>query len=312
MAIALALLSAPTAAGKLNLPPEAMEGQRLLYSGDYDAAVATFRRLQIAHAADPAGYLLEANALWWKFYCSACEIRSNTIDAWKRGKIPEDDTFFSLTQRAIKLAEASLKLRETPEMRFYAGMGLALDARLYGLRDEKRAAARAGVRAREHLLRAVTLDPDLADAYTGLGFYNYYVDTLSTLARILRFFMGIPGGSKQEGVRQLELAMSRGEITAVEARVQLARALHRHDRDYARALLLLEPLAAEYPRNPVFHLLRGNLLAKLGRNTQAAASYREAERLPLADGACTARIRRVAQQALAALPAEAKATGTTE
>ena len=71
-----------------------------------------------------------------------------------------------------------------------------------------------GVRAREHLLKALQLDPSLADAYTGVGLYNYYVDTLSALAKMLRFFMGIPGGSKRDGVRQLEKAMTEGEITS--------------------------------------------------------------------------------------------------
>src|SRR5207253_6287962 len=115
--------------------------------------------------------------------------------------------------KGIALAEQSLKQNDTTEMRLYAGIGWGLKARLLGLWDDRRGTARAGVRAREHLFRAVQLDPELADAYTGLGLYNYYVDTLSAIAKILRFFMGIPGGSKREGMRQLELAMEKGEIT---------------------------------------------------------------------------------------------------
>jgi len=44
----------------------------------------------------------------------------------------------------------------------------------------------------------------------GLGLYNYYVDTLSTIAQSVRFFMGIPGGSKDDGIRQLQLAIDHG------------------------------------------------------------------------------------------------------
>jgi len=94
-------------------------------------------------------------------------------------------------------------------MQFYAGMAEASAARLYGLRAENRNTARSGVRAREHFLRAKALDPGLADVDLGLGLYNYYVDTLSSLARILRFFMGIPGGSKQEGIRCLNRPLLR-------------------------------------------------------------------------------------------------------
>src|SRR5437879_11868518 len=93
-------------------------------------------------------------------------------------------------------------------MQFYAGMAEASAARLYALRAENRNAARSGVRGREHLLRAKALDADLADANLGLGLYNYYVDTLSSIARILRFFMGILGGSPQHGVRLLEQSIT--------------------------------------------------------------------------------------------------------
>src|SRR5437879_5320080 len=112
-------------------------------------------------------------------------------------------------------------------MQVYAGMADAAAARLYGLRGESRNTARFGVRAREHFLRAKALDPGLADSDLGLGLYNYYVDTLSAMARILRFFMGIPGGSKQEGVRLLEHAIADGVLTSSLARFYLAMNLHR-------------------------------------------------------------------------------------
>ena len=65
---------------------------------------------------------------------------------------------------ASSLAEAQNKQHETAGMQFYAGMADAAAARLYALRGENRNAARAGVRAREHFLRAKTLDVSLADA----------------------------------------------------------------------------------------------------------------------------------------------------
>src|SRR5205823_10676374 len=115
-------------------------------------------------------------------------------------KLESDRHYFELAAKALSLAEARNKQRESAEMQFYAGMAEAAAARLYGLRGENRNTARSGVRGREHLLRAKGLEVDLADADLGLGLYNYYVDTLSSLARILRFFMGIPGGSKQDGI----------------------------------------------------------------------------------------------------------------
>ena len=292
---------APARATKLNLPPEATEGLRLIYSGNPDQAIELFHKLQKEQPEHPLGYLLEANARWWRLYCEAVEIKWGMMDAWKRPRRPEDDAYLALAGRAIALAEAQLKQKETAEMRLYAGMGYALKARLLGLRDDRRGTARAGVKSRENFLRAIQLDPEMADAYTGLGLYNYYVDTLSAIAKILRFFMGIPGGNKREGMRQLETAMTRGELTAAEARFYLAKCLRNYDQQYERAAELLVPLVERYPQNPLFHLLLGDMNAKLNRKEKATASYRAAAQLVRNGEACAARLRQVAGQALAAL-----------
>jgi tetratricopeptide (TPR) repeat protein len=186
-------------------------------------------------------------------------------------------------------------------MQFYAGMAEASMARLYALRGEYRNAARSGVRGREHLLRAKSLDPDFADADMGLGLYNYYVDTLSASARILRFFMGIPGGSKQDGVRLLEHAMAKGIVTPQVARFYLALNLHRYDQQYEKALNILGPLIEKYPANPLFQLARGDLFAKLGRKELALASYRTASALPVQDPECQAHLQSLVRISIAAL-----------
>ncbi len=295
------LAATPVRAGKLNLPPEATAGLRQLYTGNADSAIKLFRRIQQQQPDHPLGYLLEADARWWKLYCQACEIRWDMIDAWHRPRLREDDAYLALAGKATALAEARLAENDSAEMRLYAGMGWLLRGRLLGLRDDRRGTARAGVKARAHLLRAIQLDPSLADAYTGLGLYNYYVDTLSAMAKVLRFFMGIPGGNKHEGMRQLEIAMSKGELTAVEARFYLAKNLRNYDHQYARAAEIMRPLVAQYPQNPIFLLLLGDMNAKLNRKEQAATSFRAAEKLPAHDPPCHAHVQKLAQAALAAL-----------
>jgi len=85
-------------------------------------------------------------------------------------------------------------------------MAGGLASRMLGLRAERIGQLRAPGFGRESIfLRALALDPSLADAHMGLGLYNYYVDTLfDDCAGVLRFFMGIPGGSKEDGIRQLQ------------------------------------------------------------------------------------------------------------
>jgi len=244
--------------------------------------------------------LLEAEALWWRIFCTSAEFKFGMTDARHRPKLASDQHYQELAAKASSIALAEFKHHETAEMQFYAGMGDAFSSRLFGLRGENRAAARAGVHAREHFLRAIQLDPKLVDAEFGLGLYNYYADTLSAIAKLLSFFMGIPGGNKQEGIRQLEHDIAQGVLTPAAARFYLALNLHRYDQQYEKALVVIGPLAEKYPSNPLFQLARGDLYAKLGRKAKALECYRAAAGLPVQDAMCRARIQELVRASLAA------------
>lgn len=288
-------------ADTLQISAEVREILATIYSGDTDAAVDDAVRLQQKQPDSPLGYALEAEALWWQIWCTSAEFKWGMSYPRHRAKLAADRHYFDLAAKVYSLAERQLKQNETAEMHFYAGTGDALAARLYALRGEGRNTARYGVRARENFLRATALDPELADAYFGLGLYNYYVDALSAAARILRFFMGIPGGNKQEGIRQLRRAMNEAPLVSAEARFYLAINLHNFDREYETALETVTPLAEQYPSNPLFQLARGDLLAKLGRKEQAADSYRAATAAPMQDKQCREHVEALARAALAAV-----------
>ena len=291
----------PAHATQLAFPPEAPAILEKIYSFDLDGAQEAARHLQTERPDHPLGYLLESDALWWRFWCTAAEFKYGMTDARRRSKLQADQRYLELTATASSLASAQLQRSESAEMQFYAGMADAAAARLYALRAENRNTARFGVRAREHFLRAKGLDPGFADADFGLGLYNYYVDTLSAMAKILRFFMGIPGGSKQEGVRLLDHTIADGVLTPNVARFYLTMNLHRYDQQYERALTVISPLAEKYPSNPLFQLVRGDLFAKLGRKQQALLCYRAAAALPVRDPDCQARIQQLVRTSIVAL-----------
>jgi tetratricopeptide (TPR) repeat protein len=209
------------------------------------------------------------------------------VEAWKRGKKPEDQAYLRLADKVIELAQARTGKNETAEMHLYSGVGYALKARLLALRNENHAVAHAGVSARTEFLRALALDPDMADATAGLGLYNYYVDSLSSMVKMLRFFMGIPGGNKQEGIRQMTIGMERGVLISIDVRFYLAANLRRYDQKYEQAITIAEPLAAKYPANPIFLLLLGNLNAELSRSDKAAEYFHAVLNLPHPETTCT-------------------------
>jgi hypothetical protein len=297
--------SAPTsgpAAARSIFPAEAHESLDALYRGDTEAAIVIARRMENSRPEYPLGYLLEAEARWWRIYCGTLEFKWNQIDVAHREASAGDEAYLALAEKVTVLAESELRVKETTEMRLYAGMGYVLRVRMFGIRKENRAAAHAAVKARTHLMRALEMDPSVADAKTGLGLYNYYVDTLSGIARMLRAFMGLPGGDKRLGVAQLEDAMLHGELTGVDARFYLAKNFRSYDQEYERALKIMEPLAERYPKNPIFPLFMGNLNALLGRNVRAAVNYHAAESLaaalPATEEICKTRINALVREGL--------------
>jgi hypothetical protein len=301
-AILIAAFIAPSArASGIALPPEAMQALDKIYSGDPDAAIAIAHDIEQARPEHPLGYLIEGEAKWWKRYCAACEIKYGILEAWKHTKDADDSAYLALTGRVTTLAEAQLAKSDTAEMHTYAGLGWALQVRVYAIRGENRAAARAGVNGRAEMLAALKLDPEMADATAALGIYNYYVDTLSPLVKLLRIFMGIPGGDKQLGINQMEIGMNRGSFLAVDIRFILARSLRTYDQKYEQALTVGEPLVVRYPQNPIFLLLLGNLNAELSRNMKASEYFHAVQNTSISDSVCAARMRDLANSFLASL-----------
>lgn len=292
---------APARADKLRVPAEVIAAADQIYSGDLEGGREAALRLQEQQPEHPVGYLLEAEALWWKIWCTSAEFKYGMTYPRHRAKLTADRRYFELAAKAASLAEGDIARHDTAEMQFYAGMGDALAARLYGLRGEGRNTARAGARAREHLQRAIAMNRELADADLGLGLYNYYVDTLSAAARVLRFFMGIPGGSKKEGIRQLQEAIEEGVLVPPEARFYLAINLHNYDQQYERALEVIGPLVGKYPSNALFQLAKGDLFAKLGRKKQARDSYQAAGSAAVGDPECRQHLQKLVEASLAAL-----------
>jgi tetratricopeptide (TPR) repeat protein len=281
------LAALPARAGEnLTSPPEAQQAMDTMYAGNFEGAITILRGLEQAQPENPLGFLLEGEAQWWKIYCADSQVKYGMVDAWKRGKKPEDEAYFALAGKAIRLAQERIAKSDTAEMHLYAGMGLALKARMDALRGENHAAAHAGVAARAEFLRALELDSQMTDATGGLGLYNYYVDSLPGVVKFLRFFMGIPGGNKKEGIQQMQTAIEHGVLMPVEMRFYLAKNLRTYDQDYERAIAVAEPLVTRYPKNPVFQLFLGNLNVEMGRNDKAAEYFRATIKLTEPDFAC--------------------------
>jgi tetratricopeptide (TPR) repeat protein len=256
----------------------AVRGMNELMDGDFDAALEIFHQIQKSDPESPLGYLLEADANWWKIYLTEANlIDPDVFEAFSEAPTPYDADFRRFDEIAIQKAEARI-LAHQDEARsyFYEGLAYGLRTRLEALRDRALATARAGKKLRNLSLAALKLDPNLNDAWFGVGLYNYFVDTLPTYVKMLRFLILLPGGNRLLGLRQIQRAMEKGQLVNSEARFHLAKNYSRSiDRQYAKSLELLRQMQQQYPHNPLWRLLVGSVELRTGNIKEGETLYRQ-------------------------------------
>jgi tetratricopeptide (TPR) repeat protein len=218
----------------------------------------------LAHACPPAPQ-------------EACDVLAATITWWRIQLDPEDRTldagFSQQVDRAIASTEAwAAREPSLAEAHFYAGAAYAARVQWRVLRDEKLAAARDGKRIKQALERAIALDPGMDDAYFGIGLYQYYADVAPTAAKVLRFFLLLPGGSKTEGLAQMQRTRAQGQLLRGEADYQLQIIYLWYERRADLAVGLLDSLHDRYPGNPLFAAQLADVQDRYLHDTTASLS----------------------------------------
>jgi tetratricopeptide (TPR) repeat protein len=205
----------------------------------FDQADAELQRA-CGPAPPEACAVLDATATWWRIL----------LDPGSRAL---DDDFSSSIDAAIAGADAwVVREPKSAEAQFYLGAAYAVRVQWRVLRDEKLAAARDGKRIKQALDRAIALDPELDDAYFGLGMYQYYADIAPASAKVLRFLLMLPGGNKTEGLAQMLRARWQGRLLQGEADYQLQIIYLWYEHRVDQAIDILESLHDRYPGNPLF------------------------------------------------------------
>lgn len=256
----------------------AQRGLDLLLNGDFDAAVDVFRKIGADNPDSPLDSLLEADAIWWKIYLTTGNlVEPDVFEVGSNSTSPYDVQFISLVDKAISEAQANISAGQNVARSYlYEGLAYALRARLLAMRGSNLATARAAKKMRSLLLTALREDPNLRDAYLGLGLYDYFVDTLPAVIKLLRPFIGLPGGSRTRGLEEIEYSAKYGELTRGEALFYLAKDYSRaNEKQLAKSLELFAQLRTQYPRNGLWMLLLGSLEIHMGHAGRGEALYHE-------------------------------------
>lgn len=208
---------------------------------------------------------LEALSLWWQIQL---DLSNRSLDA----------AFLQAADRAI--ADATRMTEAEPqraEAWFYLGAAYGVRSQYRVYREERMAAARDGKRIKESLERALALDPSMHDAEFGIGMYRYYAGVAPAVFRFLRFFLLLPGGDREDGLRQLERAATLGVLVKGEAQYQIQILYLWYEHRSKEALALIRQLQAQYPHNPLFHQVEADVLDVYFHDHEA--SLRASERL---------------------------------
>jgi hypothetical protein len=121
-------------------------------------------------------------------------------------------------------------------------------------------------------------EPGNEDARFGLALYDYYADVLPRLLKLLRFFLGMPGGDRERGLAGLRRAAAQSRWHRSEAVAQLYEVAAYLEGDADLALDAIRALRERYPASPLWALrLAEHLRDRLGLWGESVRVYAEVE-----------------------------------
>ncbi len=244
-----------------NRDPLLDAGFQAMYAHQFAKAEGIFADYQRAYPNDSFAYAAQSAALLFheldrldlleaEFY----EDEDEKSFAKSRGKPDAQvrETIFRLTDRAVQMSQARLDKNSGDEDALYSMMlAKGVQADYNALVDRHYwAALRLGSQGESWAHKLLKADPEAYDAYLFIGIPEYVVGTLPAPVRWLVHLAGF-GGSRKEGIEDLERTMNQGHYLRSYAKVVLV-LVHLREHDRPMASKLMDELHAEYPDNPMF------------------------------------------------------------
>jgi len=157
-----------------------------------------------------------------------------------------------MTDKAIKVGLLWIK-KHPGDANAYMCLGgmYGLSARLAVLQHRWISAYFEGRKAISNTRTALKIDPEMYDAYLGLGLYEYYAGTLSGVVKILaKFFLS---GDAKHGIELLTVCKDKGYFNAMAAKLMLIEIYTTTGSPYANSGLAVKwahELREAYPEHP--------------------------------------------------------------
>lgn len=257
------------------------------YNLEFDDAIRGFRAEVKAQPNDPASYAHLAQGILYRELYRAGALESELVTGnnsfLRRPKMnpPAEAVkeFDETVAKDIALCEARLGKDPNDVMAlYYLGIGHGLRANFnYLVRKAWMDGLRDATAARRAHAMITELDAAFVDARLTQGVYSYLVGSLPWHLRILGIVAGFRG-DREGGIKTLTEVAQNGRYTRYDAQIILA-ALYRREREPAKAIEIVKPLIARFPRNYLFRLEMGQMYGDLGDKDQALAAFESVEEL---------------------------------
>jgi len=221
------------------------KGIALMYRLEFDKAEAEFRDIVRLSSSSPAGYFALSALSWWR---SAQNFDVNASSS------AYEEEFMRHVEETAGIAEAMIKKNISPaEAYFFMGSAYGLKGRWYAVERKWFKAYIYGNRGRKMLKKCVKLNPNIYDAYLGLGIFDYFADTLPGILSVPALLF--VHGDRAHGLREVRLARDKGRFFSVEARIFLIEILTRHEKDFKQAIIEAAALRETDPSNSFLRLV---------------------------------------------------------
>ena len=230
-------LSRPTSADRASALSR--RGVALYHNDQFGEALIAFQQLIALDPTLPEGYVLTA------------AVYHSMMQDYRTRRFARQ--FEKAVTTGIKRAETRIE-GGLGVARAYQYMGAAYGFKgLYSvLQGAWFTAFRDGSRMRSALENALELNPDIADADYGLGFYMYWRTVKASVFKWLLFI----GDEREAGIRKLRRAAIKGEVCRGLAQIGLIR-IAVNEKHYAEAQRLAAAFQKQYPANILTWWLRG-------------------------------------------------------
>lgn len=183
----------------------------------------------------------------------------------------DEKAFLAATGACRKMAQQQLRERRNEAWaHFFYGSAVGYEAFVVGKKKKYFEAFRYGWESIQHLEAALKIDPQLYDAYLGIGTYKYYRSKMSKSLSWLPFIKD----ERALGIDMIRTALAKGRYSRTAAINGLSWILMDENRP-AEALALIDSALAWYPNSRFFLWGAGEAAFRVGRYESAAAHYQQ-------------------------------------